>query len=179
LTDNPDTIRKCCGILLPGVGAFSDAMVEIKKRKLTQVLTDEVKNGKPILGICLGMQLLFSYSTEFGRHKGLGFVPGKVVRFKSKMKVPHMGWNEALIEKKHSRILKGIKDGQFFYFVHSYYCVPSDKKAILTKTQYGNTIFTSAVEYGNVFGFQYHPEKSSEKAMAIYRNFFEICRDRK
>lgn len=179
LTDNPETIRKCCGILLPGVGAFSDAMVEIKKRKLTKVLTDEVKKGKPILGICLGMQLLFSYSSEFGRHKGLGFVPGKVVRFKSKMKVPHMGWNEALIEKKQSRILKGIKDGQFFYFVHSYYCVPSDKKAILTKTQYGNTIFTSAVEYGNVFGFQYHPEKSSEKAMVIYRNFFEICRDRK
>ena len=177
LTDKPEVIRKCSGIILPGVGAFSDAMAEIKKRKLLGVLTQEAESGKPFMGICLGMQLLFSVSAEFGNHKGLGFVPGKVVRFKQKMKVPHMGWNSAQIVKKSSKVLKGIKNGQFFYFVHSYYCVPKDKKAILTKTQYGNTIFTSAVEYGNVYGFQFHPEKSSEKAMVIYRNFYEICKD--
>src|ERR1017187_1494671 len=130
LTDNPATIRKCRGIILPGVGAFSDAMVEIGKRKLQVVLTEEVNKGKPILGICLGMQLLFTYSLEFGKHKGLGFVPGKVVRFNRKMKVPHIGWNNAEIVNKKSRIFKGIKNGQYFYFVHSYYCVPSDKKAI-------------------------------------------------
>jgi glutamine amidotransferase len=176
LTDKPEVIKKCIGIILPGVGAFSDAMAEIKKRKLLGVLTQEAESGKPFMGICLGMQLLFSVSEEFGIHKGLGFVPGRVVRFKQKMKVPHMGWNSAEIAKKSSKVLKGIKNGQFFYFVHSYYCVPKDKKAILTKTRYGNTIFTSAVEYGNVYGFQYHPEKSSEKAMVIYRNFHDICR---
>lgn len=179
LTDNPKIIQKCSGIILPGVGAFQDAMAEIKKRKLLKVLTEEVINSKPLLGICLGMQLLFSYSSEFGRHKGLGFVPGNVVRFNLKMKVPHIGWNEAVIVNKGSKILKGIKSSQFFYFVHSYYCVPSNKKAILTKTQYGNTIFTSAVELGNVFGFQFHPEKSTESAMVIYKNFYEICKQRK
>src|ERR1035437_81364 len=178
LTDKPETIRKCSGIILPGVGAFPDAMAEIKKRRLLEVLTREVEGGKPILCICLGMQLLFSCSSEFGTHKGLGFIPGKVVRFDRKMKVPHMGWNSAETAKKESKILKSIKNGQYFYFVHSYYCVPSDKKAVLTKTQYGNTIFTSAVELGNVFGFQFHPEKSSEKAMVVYKNFFEICNGR-
>ena len=145
-------------------------------RRSVAFIERQAKSGKPFMGICLGMQLLFSVSTEFGNHKGLGFVPGRVVRFKQKMKVPHMGWNSAEIAKKSSKVLKGIKDGQFFYFVHSYYCVPKEKKAILTKTQYGNTIFTSAVEYGNVFGFQFHPEKSSEKAMVIYRNFYDICK---
>ncbi|MEI7542107.1 MAG: imidazole glycerol phosphate synthase subunit HisH [bacterium] len=179
LTDNPEVIKKCSGIILPGVGAFQDAMAEIEKRKLKKVLIEEVLKGKPLLGICLGMQLLFSYSSEFGRHKGLGFVPGNVVRFNLKMKVPHIGWNEAVIVNKGSKILKGIKNSQFFYFVHSYYCVPLNKKAILTKTQYGNIIFTSAVELGNVFGFQFHPEKSTEAAMVIYKNFYKICIQRK
>jgi len=177
LTDKPSVISKCIGIILPGVGAFNDAMKEIKKRKLLKVLKAEVASGKPMLGICLGMQLLFSYSLEFGKHEGLGFIPGRVVKFKKGMKVPHIGWNDIKIMKK-SPILKGIKDGQFFYFVHSYYCVPSSKNAILTKTQYGTTIFTSAAADGNVFGFQCHPEKSSEKALKIYRNFYDICLNR-
>ncbi len=178
LTDKPSVIRKACGIILPGVGAFNDAMKEIKKRKLQGVLTEEVENGKPIMGICLGMQLLFSQSAEFGNHKGLGFIKGKVIKFKKGMKVPHMGWNRLKIVNRKSKVMKGIKDNTYFYFVHSYYTVPTDKKAILTKTQYGNTIFTSAVEMGNVFGFQCHPEKSSETALRIYKNFYDICKGR-
>ncbi|MCE5300993.1 MAG: imidazole glycerol phosphate synthase subunit HisH [Spirochaetia bacterium] len=175
LTCDPKVIEKSCGIILPGVGAFKDAMKEIKKRKLQGVLTSQVKAGKPILGICLGMQLLFSLSTEFGSHKGLGFIKGRVVRFKKGMKVPHMGWNRAEIANNASRIFRGMKDDEYFYFVHSYYVVPSSPKVILTKTGYGNTIFTSSVEQGNVFGFQFHPEKSGERALKVYRNFYDIC----
>jgi glutamine amidotransferase len=175
LTDKPEVIASSIGIILPGVGAFNDAMKEIRKRKLLNVLTREVKSGKPILGICLGMQLLFTESSEFGKHKGLGFIPGKVVRFKKGMKVPHIGWNNAKIVNKRSQLLSGIADNTYFYFVHSYYCVPRSKNAVLTKTRYGNIIFTSAVENGNVYGFQCHPEKSSEKALKIYKNFYDIC----
>jgi imidazole glycerol-phosphate synthase subunit HisH len=176
LTDKPAVISKCSGIILPGVGAFKDAMAEIKKRGLLNVLKEEAASGKPFMGICLGMQLLFSSSTEFGNHNGLGLIPGKVIKFRSGIKVPHMGWNTADIVVKNSPILKGIKEKEYYYFVHSYYCVPKDKKAMLTKTRYGNTIFTSAVQASNVFGFQFHPEKSTERALKIYRNFYKICR---
>jgi glutamine amidotransferase len=175
LTDKPDIIRSCAGIILPGVGAFYDAVREIKKRKIFSVIKEEVKNGKPIMGICLGMQLLFSSSFEFGEHAGFDFIKGKVRKFRKGMKVPHIGWNSVKIEKKKSPIMKGIKDGSFFYFVHSYYATAENKNVVLTKTRYGNTIFTSAVGEGNVYGFQFHPEKSSEKGLRIYRNFYDIC----
>jgi len=170
-------IIKACGIVIPGVGAFPDGMRELKKRKLDKVIINQAKKGKPVMGVCLGMQLLFGESSEFGRHKGLGLVPGKVIKFKTGLKVPHMGWNNAKIAKK-SRLTRGLKDNLFFYFVHSYFCVTKDKKAVLTKTKYGNTIFTSGVEAGNVSGFQFHPEKSGEKALKIYKNFYEICKNR-
>ena len=178
LSSKAKDIKESAGIIIPGVGAFEGAMKEIRKRKLLKVIKEEVKKGKPVLGVCLGMQLLLSCSTEFGRHNGFGFIKGKVVRFKKGMKVPHMGWNKAAINKK-SEIMKGMKNNDFYYFVHSYYAVPSDKKAVLTKTQYNNTIFSSGVEYKNVYGFQFHPEKSGEKSLKIYRNFYKICcRDR-
>jgi glutamine amidotransferase len=175
LTDSPAVIRSCAGIILPGVGAFNDAIKEIKKRKIFTVIKQEAKKGRPVMGICLGMQLLFSKSYEFGEHTGFGFIPGKVIKFKKGMKIPHIGWNKAAIVKRGNPILKGIKDNSFFYFVHSYYAVPESKNAVLTKTRYGNTIFTSAAQAGNIYGFQFHPEKSSEKGLKIYRNFFEIC----
>jgi imidazole glycerol-phosphate synthase subunit HisH len=176
VTDKPGVIKKAAGIVLPGVGAFRDAMSQIRKKKLYKLIKKEVENGKPIIGICLGMQLLLSYSTEFGKSKGFGFIKGKVIKFRTGMKVPHMGWNEANIQYPKSKIMKGIKDKSYFYFVHSYYAVPTDPKAILTKTRYGNIIFTSAVEKGGVYGFQFHPEKSGEKALKIYKNFYEICK---
>jgi glutamine amidotransferase len=174
LSSKPSDLRSAIGIVLPGVGAFADGMRELKSRKLSGAIIREAKKGKPVIGICLGMQLLFDESPEFGRHSGLGLVPGKVVRFKTDLKVPHMGWNEIKKIKK-SRLLAGIPDNSYAYFVHSYYCVPENKKAVLTKTKYGNTIFTSAVEAGNVSGFQFHPEKSGEGALKIYRNFYNIC----
>lgn len=177
LSSNTSVIEKACGIVIPGVGAFPDGMRELKKRKLDKTIIKQAKKGVPIMGVCLGMQLLFTESSEFGRHNGLGLIPGKVTRFKSGMKIPHMGWNNAKITKK-SSLWAGIKDNAFFYFVHSFFCVPKDKKAILTKTKYGNTIFTSSVESGNVSGCQFHPEKSGETALRIYKNFYEICKVR-
>lgn len=168
-------IENSCGIILPGVGAFRDAIKELKKRNLINLIKKQVAAGKPIIGICLGMQLLFSKSYEFGKYDGFGFIKGKVIRFKTNLKVPHIGWNSIEINKK-SLILSGIRNRSYFYFVHSYYCVPENKKVILTKTKYGNIIFTSGVEYQNVFGFQFHPEKSSEQALRIYKNFFTICK---
>ena len=176
LSSKAKDIRESLGIIIPGVGAFNDAMKELRKRKLLKVLKTEVKKGKPVMGICLGMQLLMSYSTEFGRNKGFGFIKGKVVRFKKGMTVPHMGWNSAAITNKKSKLIKGMKDKTYYYFVHSYYAVPSDKKAVLTSTKYGNTVFASGVESGNVYGFQFHPEKSGEKALRIYNNFYKICK---
>jgi glutamine amidotransferase len=176
LTDKAGDIKKCGGIILVGVGAFGDGMREIKKRKLFGVINNEVDLGKPILGVCLGMQLLFSKSFEFGVHNGFGFIKGRVVRFRHKLKVPHMGWNSADIINKKTRLLAGIKSGTYFYFVHSYYTMPLDKKAALTKTKYGDIIFTSAVEYKNIFGVQFHPEKSGESALKIYKNFYKVVK---
>ncbi|MCX8094104.1 MAG: imidazole glycerol phosphate synthase subunit HisH [Candidatus Goldbacteria bacterium] len=175
ITDKNKEIKNSIGIILPGVGAFKDAMKELRIRKLINLIKEEVIVGKPILGICLGMQLLFTESYEFGRFQGLNFIKGKVIKFKTDLKVPHIGWNSVTFNKK-SLLLKGIKNNSYFYFVHSYYCVPEDKKVILTKTKYGNIIFASGVEYKNIYGFQFHPEKSSENALKIYKNFFEICK---
>jgi len=177
LSGKKSDIIKACGIVIPGVGAFPDGMRELKKRKLDKIIINQAKKGVPIMGICLGMQLLFSESLEFGRNKGLGLIPGKVIKFTTGLKVPHMGWNNCKIVKK-SRLMYGFRDNSYFYFVHSYFCVPKDKKAVLTKTKYGNTIFTSAVESGNVSGFQFHPEKSGEKGLKIYKNFYESCKNR-
>ncbi|MBP7791919.1 MAG: imidazole glycerol phosphate synthase subunit HisH [Candidatus Goldbacteria bacterium] len=175
ITDRKTDIENSCGIILPGVGAFRDAMNELGKRNLVNFIKKQVADGKPIIGICLGMQLLFSRSYEFGRHGGLDLIKGEVIKFKTDLKIPHIGWNGIEINKK-SSLLSGIKNGDYFYFVHSYYCVPEDSKVILTKTRYGNIIFTSGVECKNVFGFQFHPEKSTERALKIYKNFFSMCK---
>jgi glutamine amidotransferase len=169
-------IKNASGIVLPGVGAFGDAMDEIKKRGLFEILKAEAKKGKPFLGICLGMQLLMSSSTEFGVHRGFDFIKGKVTVFKGKMKIPHMGWNDIKILDKKEPILKGIKDKTPVYFVHSFYTVPVDKKDMLTKTTYGGIEFASAVHKDNVYGFQFHPEKSGEPMLRIYSNFYGITK---
>jgi glutamine amidotransferase len=175
ISDKKQDIKNACGLILPGVGAFKDAMKEIHKRKLFNLIKEEVKKGKAILGICLGFQLLFTKSYEFGINNGFDFIKGQVIKFKKEKKVPHMGWNTIEIYKKNSKILKGIENNQYFYFVHSFYARTDEKEAILAKTRYEYTEFTSAVEKDKIFGVQFHPEKSGETALLIYKNFYKIA----
>lgn len=163
-------------IVLPGVGAFGEAMQKLKSRGLDEEIKLFVASGKPFLGICLGMQLLFEKSDEFGENLGLGLIKGEVVRFKEseftkKLKIPHVGWNSCEFTRK-SKINKGLGQSAYLYFVHSYHVVCDDKFA-LSKTFYGYE-FVSAVEKDNVFGFQPHPEKSHENGLKILKNFTEI-----
>lgn len=168
-------IKNACGLILPGVGAFKDAMKEIHKRKLFNLIKEEVEKGKAILGICLGFQLLFTESYEFGINNGFDFIKGQVIKFKKEKKVPHMGWNTIEIYKKNSKILRGIENNQYFYFVHSFFARTAENEVILAKTRYEYTEFISAVEKNKIFGVQFHPEKSGEKALLIYKNFFKIA----
>ncbi len=173
-------------IVLPGVGAFKVAMDELKKRSLINPINAFIKKGKPFLGICLGLQLLFSESEEGGKIKGLDIIKGKVKRFKEKdgLKIPHMGWNNIMFKvQPHTtrvrgmgsrlKVMDGVKDRSYMYFVHSYYVVPKDKEVILCETDYG-TNFTSGVCMDNVYGFQFHPEKSQSLGLKIIENFVKL-----
>ncbi len=174
-TRDPKVIMNSSHVVLPGVGAFKDCMKNLEDYGLIEPILKSIGSGKPFLGICLGLQLLFEESSEFGTHKGLGVIKGKVVRFPSgkvlgeELKVPHMGWNDVKMEKG-SRVLKDMDDGSFFYFVHSYYAVPVDKGVTLTTTDYG-VKFTSSVEKDNVIACQFHPEKSQKAGLRILKNF--------
>lgn len=174
VTRDPKVIDGASHIVLPGVGAFRDCMRNLEEYGLVEPILKSIEKGKPFLGICLGLQLLFEESDEFGVHKGLGVIKGRVERFKDApgLKVPHMGWNEAK-KAKESSLLEGIKDNEFFYFVHSYYAVPSDRSVNLTTTGYG-VDFTSSVEAGNVMACQFHPEKSQKAGLRVLKNFSEI-----
>ncbi len=171
VTRSRKEIEGASGIVLPGVGAFKDCMVNLDRYSLTEPILESVKKGKPYLGICLGLQILFSESEEFGRHRGLDVVKGKVVRFKPdpEHKVPHMGWNTVEM-KKEVPMLKGIKSGDFFYFVHSYYVVPDEKEWIGTSTSYGTSL-ASSIWKDNIFATQFHPEKSQDKGLKILETF--------
>jgi glutamine amidotransferase len=166
---DPDDIRSADHIVLPGVGAFGDAMANLGKRGLVEVIKEEVGAGKPFLGICLGLDLIFEESDEHGLHQGLGLLPGRVELLPTELKIPHIGWNKVQIEKE-SRLLDGIPDESFFYFVHSYAVFPSQDSDILCTTDYGCR-FVSAVENRNIAAFQFHPEKSSSLGLTILRNF--------
>jgi len=171
VTRNKKEIQKASAIVLPGVGAFGDCMNNLGKYGLTDLLVQSIERGKPYLGICLGLQILFSESEEFGSRKGLNLIKGKVTKFKSdpEYKVPHMGWNT--VEMEHEvPMLKGIENGDFFYFVHSYYVVPEEMKWVSTWTHYGKP-FASSVWKENIFGTQFHPEKSQQKGLKILENF--------
>lgn len=170
VTGEPEKLMEAKGLVLPGVGAFADAMEELEKKGLKDTILEAVCSGKPLLGICLGMQLLFNYSEENRKHEGLGLIPGRVTRLPDKVKVPHMGWNSVYIRRRESILFKDIPDGSYFYFVHSYYAVPENDAAISAETDYGLK-FASAVEHGNVYGTQFHPEKSSELGLRILYNF--------
>jgi len=175
---NKNKLREAKALILPGVGAFSAGMSNLRKFGLIPEIKAAVKDGKPFFGICLGLQLLFSTSEEHGKHKGLNLIPGEVVKFKSKLKIPHMGWNtiqktEYRKQKTGKNILAGIADGSYFYFVHSYYVKPAKKQFILAACSYGQK-FACVVGRDNVFGIQFHPEKSSDLGMKILKNFCRI-----
>lgn len=157
------------GLVLPGVGAFGDAMANLADSGLDKVIIENVKAGKPLLGICLGMQLLMSNSEEGGLYRGLNLVEGSVVRFRGNLKVPQVGWNQIKIQKPHP-LLEGIPDGSNFYFVHSYYVNPVEKEVEIALTDYGTT-FPSIIAKGNVYGIQFHPEKSSYPGLRILKNY--------
>lgn len=178
VSDKGRDLKQAKAIVLPGVGAFGQGMKHLKELGIFPVLKEQINKGKPFLGICLGMQLLFTYSEEHGIHKGLNIIEGKVKCFPKKLKVPHMGWNQVKIRnlrfETQNLILEGIPDNSYFYFVHSYYVVPKDKSRILATTDYG-VEFASVIHKDNLFGVQFHPEKSQELGLKIIRNFVKLC----
>jgi glutamine amidotransferase len=172
VVQEPGRVGQARGIVLPGVGAFRDAMENLKAAGLDQAVKEAVAAGKPFLGICLGLQLLFEISEEFGSTPGLGIFPGWVRRLRWGVKIPHMGWNSVYFQKE-TPLTRGISDGAQFYFVHSYYVDPGEQDLVAGVTTYGQP-FTSMVNRGNVFGIQFHPEKSSTLGLKILQNFGEL-----
>jgi len=169
VTRNAEKIEESQALVLSGVGAFKDAIKELSP--LENIIK---KYDKPLLGICLGMQLFFTESEEGGLFKGLDLIKGRVVRLPDEVKIPHMGWNDIEIKGK-SRLLKGIKSGEYFYFVHSYFVVPENNETIKATTNYGVEI-PAVIEKENIFATQFHPEKSGEAGLRILRNFVEMVK---
>lgn len=174
ISGDPNRVAEADKLVLPGVGAFRDAIAKLRDAGLVEPITRHVRAGKPFLGICLGLQLLFTKGYEDGVHTGLDLFAGDVVRFPSEpgLKVPHMGWNQLKIVRP-APVLRDIADQSAVYFVHSYYVVPKDAGIIATQTDYP-TPFTSAIWYENVFATQFHPEKSQRVGLAMLRNFAEL-----
>jgi glutamine amidotransferase len=175
IVSDKESVDNASGIVLPGVGAFRDCIRNLTDADLTGSIVRSIEKGKPFFGICLGLQVLFSESEEFGVCKGLDLFRGKVVRFpEGALKVPHMGWNNVRIERR-PPVFDGIPDDSYFYFVHSFYVVPEDKGIIAGTTDYGAE-FTSMVWKDNVFATQFHPEKSQELGLKILKGFGEFVR---
>lgn len=173
ITSDVETIKRADKLILPGVGAFGDASKKLFESGLDKIIMQEVKNNKPLLGVCLGMQMLFTESHEYGVYKGLGLIEGKVVfiDLPCEYKIPHIGWN-ALHIKKQSPILKYVNENDYVYFVHSYHAVDCEKSLVAT-TDYGKEL-TAVVQNGNVYGCQFHPEKSGDVGLKILKAFAEI-----
>ncbi len=169
VTRDPEVILRADKAVLPGVGAFGDCMENLRRFGLVEVVKEFIASGKPFLGICLGLQLLFSESEEFGPVEGLGVVKGRVVRFPRGLKIPHMGWNQVEVVSG-SGLFEGIKSGDYFYFVHSFYVVPEDESVVATYTDYG-VRFASSICVDNIFATQFHPEKSQRLGLKVLDNF--------
>ena len=182
LTNNIEEIKNAKGIILPGVGAFRDAIGNLEKYRLKEILINEAKNGKPFLGICLGMQMLFEKSYEYGEYEGLGLINGTVEEIKkyipenSDLKIPHMGWNSLAINGgfKDDKILKDVNDNEYVYYVHSYFA-KTDMKNIVTYSEYGTKI-PGIVKNENVYGMQFHPEKSGDTGLKLLKNWGELIK---
>lgn len=181
ITSDPKDLQEADGLILPGVGAFADAMKNLKKFSLIQPILEHTNNKKPLMGVCLGLQLLFETSEEFGIHKGLGVFKGNVTKFSNKnpkgekVRIPHIGWDKVEIKKK-SPIFKDFKNNEFMYFVHSYFVKPKSHDIIAATTNYDGIEFVSAVLKDNIFAVQFHPEKSGARGPLIYKNFAGILR---
>jgi glutamine amidotransferase len=174
VTGSPDDMDRAAGVVLPGVGAFRDAVDNLKENGLDKKIVETVQSGKPFLGICIGLQVLFEYGMEGGKNRGLGIFGGTVEKIPDGVKIPHMGWNRIKILKRDSRLFEDVDDGESFYFVHSYHTVCRDRKIISSTTDYGVDI-VSSIELKNIYGLQFHPEKSSRSGLKILRNFVKIC----
>lgn len=174
ISGDPELVARAEKVVLPGVGAFQDAITELRRCQLVEPLISSIRTGKPFLGICLGLQLLFDRSYEDGEHQGLGILPGKVVRFDlpRPYKVPHMGWNQANIRRP-APILEGVDQGAYFYFVHSYYVVPDDPEVVAVESDYGGP-FCAMVWRDNLYATQFHPEKSQQVGMKLLENFARL-----
>ncbi len=173
---DPKRFKEYDKLLLPGVGAFGDAMEHLREREMVSALQDYASSDKPMLGICLGMQLLFESSQEFGNHEGLGLIKGHVQafdssKFDSNLKIPHMGWNR-MFTKNHP-LFKNLDDEHYLYFVHSFHVVCDDEDDIIGETEYGYR-FTSSVAHKNIMGIQPHPEKSHKNGLSILKNFIDL-----
>ena len=174
ITDCPERVLNAERLVVPGVGAFGDAIYELERRNLVKPIVRFIESGRPFLGICLGLQLLFEKSYENGIHKGLGILRGDVVRFElsSEYSIPHMGWNQVRQECPNP-LMREIPDESFFYFVHSYYVAPADPEVVAGTTEYGFR-FCSMIRQDNVFATQFHPEKSQSLGLKLLRNFAEL-----
>lgn len=172
ITARPEDVAAAKRIVLPGVGAFGDAMINLRQEGLIDPIAAAISEDRPFLGICLGLQLLFAESEEMGQHRGLGVLPGAVRRFPEGERVPQIGWNQIHIQKA-VPLLAGIPDGSFYYFVHSYYVDPEDAGDVVTTTDYGID-YTSIAGHDRVFGIQFHPEKSQDLGLRILKNFAEL-----
>jgi len=181
VTHDPDLILNADSVVLPGVGAFKDCMANLEELKLVDPIRKFIDGGKPFLGICLGLQVLFEESEEYGPVAGLGILPGKVVKFPGgssetkngrPIKIPHMGWNQIKV-KKNVPLFGGVGDAPYFYFVHSYYVVPEDQNMIATVTNYG-VEFVSGIQHKNIYAFQFHPEKSQTLGLSILERFSNL-----
>jgi glutamine amidotransferase len=174
VTADSNAVSRAEKLVLPGVGAFADAMVGLRERRLIQPIREFIESGRPFLGICLGLQLLFEVSYEDGEHEGLGILRGEVLRFSvnAGLKVPHMGWNQLRMCRP-AAIVDGIADGSFVYFVHSYYVAPADVAITTAETDYPEP-FTSIVSRDNLFATQFHPEKSQQVGLRLLRNFASL-----
>ncbi|OGS21617.1 MAG: imidazole glycerol phosphate synthase, glutamine amidotransferase subunit [Elusimicrobia bacterium RIFOXYA2_FULL_39_19] len=191
VTTDMSIVAKADGIILPGVGAFKPAIKMLKESGLLETIKQSVSAGKPVLGICLGMQLFFSQSSEGGKTKGMCLIDGTVEKLSAKVKLPQMGWNEVkfqisnipplkkdpayLCKTEKSQTFKNVKNNSYFYFVHSYYCKPKNKKTVTATTNYGIT-FPSIVQKNNIIGMQFHPEKSSQQGLKLLANFVQLTK---
>jgi imidazole glycerol-phosphate synthase subunit HisH len=173
-TDDPQKVLSGKRVILPGVGAFGDFMSGLRSRGLDSVVKEVAARGVPLLGICVGMQAFFEVGEEMGQHNGLGLLPGQVARFEAMpgLKIPHTGWNQLEV-KKESSLFDQVDAGAYAYFNHSYYCQPGDPSDIIARTDYGSS-YACAVQRGNMYGVQFHPEKSQAVGLQILKNFLEV-----
>jgi imidazole glycerol-phosphate synthase subunit HisH len=174
VTSDPGRVRRASKVVLPGVGAFADAMAELRRTGLGEAFRDAVQDGKPCLGVCLGLQLLFDVSDEDGQHEGLGLIPGRIVRFSPRpgLKIPHMGWNTLRILRP-CPILAGVGESPSVYFVHSYFARPDDSKVVAAEADYPEP-FPAVVRRENLVACQFHPEKSQQVGLAMYASFVAL-----